>query len=419
MHATHRLPGLVLVDHWFGVPLDHAEPSGPKIQVFAREAVRPGSENLPWLVFFQGGPGFEAPRPLDLSGWIKRATRDYRVLLLDQRGTGRSAPVTFETLTHMTGRQQADYLRHFRSDAIVQDAELIRRELLGTDGKWSVLGQSYGGFCTTRYLSVAPESLREAFITGGLPRLVGHADDVYRQTYPTARRKNELFYERYPDDVAKAREIADYLADNHVELPCGDRLTVRKFQQLGMHFGMSDGFEKVHYLLETALPGHPGYTFLRGFETALEFDTHPIFAILHEMCYTQAEASNWSAHRVRDEFPDFDATSGGPLLFTGEMIYPWMFEEYRTLRPLQEPAEILATTSDWPVLYDPEALRNNTVPCAAAVYTNDMYVPRAFSMETAETIAGIRVWETDEYEHNGLRADGERVLGKLIDLLRS
>jgi len=47
-----------------------------------------------------------------------------------------------------------------------------------------------------------------------------------------------------------------------------------------------------------------------------------------------------------------------------------------------------------------------------------MYVERALSEETASTIRGIRVWVTNEYEHNGLRSDGEKVLGRLIDMLR-
>jgi hypothetical protein len=38
--------------------------------------------------------------------------------------------------------------------------------------------------------------------------------------------------------------------------------------------------------------------------------------------------------------------------------------------------------------------------------------------ETAVAIRGLRPWITDEYEHNGLRADGERVLGRLLDLVR-
>ena len=53
---------------------------------------------LPWLVFFQGGPGFGASRPDTNSGWLKRALQEFRVLLLDGRGTGRSTPVTHQTL---------------------------------------------------------------------------------------------------------------------------------------------------------------------------------------------------------------------------------------------------------------------------------------------------------------------------------
>jgi hypothetical protein len=39
-------------------------------------------------------------------------------------------------------------------------------------------------------------------------------------------------------------------------------------------------------------------------------------------------------------------------------------------------------------------------------------------METAASIRRLRPWVTNEYEHNGLRADGERVLGRLIDLVK-
>ena len=138
--------------------------------MFAREAVarRRERDELPWLVFFQGGPGFEAARPFKPSSpsWLERALEDYRVLLLDQRGTGRSTPVG--TLAELSPEEQADYLKHFRADGIVRDAELIRGEL-GVE-RWSVLGQSFGGFCVTRYLSAVPEGLAEAFITAACRR---------------------------------------------------------------------------------------------------------------------------------------------------------------------------------------------------------------------------------------------------------
>ena len=66
----------------------------------------------------------------------------------------------------------------------------------------------------------------------------------------------------------------------------------------------------------------------------------------------------------------------------------------------------------------PIGCARNEVPVAATIYVNDLYVERDFAEETAATIRGLRPWMTDEFEHNGLRADGERVLGRLIDLVR-
>lgn len=423
--VTHRLPGLVLTDHTFTVPLDHAAPIGLQIDVFAREVVAATREQdkLPWLVFFQGGPGFESPRPTGKSGWLKRALQDYRVLLLDQRGTGRSTPLTAQTLARFdTAQAMANYMKHFRADAIIQDAEWIRRALLGERERWTVLGQSYGGFCITHYLSVAPDALKAVITTGGLPPLERPVDEVYRATYRRVLEQNRRYYERYPGDVEHAQAIMRYLSRHTVELPTGDRLSPRRFQQLGMGFGASDGFEEVHYLLEEAFVAGSGgqelsYGFLRGFENTQSFDTNPIYAILHEAIYCQHAASRWSAERVRSEYPAFAPMPDQPVLFTGEMIYPWMFDEYRSLRPLKVAAEILADYAGWPALYDTAVLRANTVPCVAAIYYDDMYVERSFAEETAQTIRGTRVWLTNEYEHNALRADGEALLNRLLGML--
>jgi pimeloyl-ACP methyl ester carboxylesterase len=422
--VTHRLPGMLLTDHFFSVPLEHANPGGETLTVYAREVVAPrrASDKLPWLVFFQGGPGYQGPRPPANAGWLPRALQEYRVLLLDDRGTGRSTPVTYQTLERRGDAQAvADYLKFFRADSIIQDAELIRHELIG-DEPWSVLGQSYGGFCITHYLSAAPGGLREAILTGGLPSLTRTADDVYRATYRRVIDKNERYYERYPDDAAVARQIVDALNSREVLLPCGDRLSARRFQTLGGIFGDSAGFEQVHYWLEEAFVDGPAgpelsYGFLHAVENAHRFETNPIYVLLQEACYTQADASNWSAERIRAEYPEFDLSPDRPVFFTGEMMYPWMFDEYRFLRPLKEAAEILAAYDGWPRLYDPAVLRANTVSCAAAMYYNDMYVERAFSEETARTIRGLKVWATNEYEHNGLRADGDKVLGRLLGML--
>jgi pimeloyl-ACP methyl ester carboxylesterase len=167
----------------FTVPLDHSRPDGPTIEVLAREVVAATKveADLPWLIYLQGGPGGASPRPMSASGWIGRATQDYRVLLLDQRGTGRSTAVTARTASTRTPAELAAYLRHFRADSIVRDAELIRAQL-SPDKPWTTLGTSYGGFITLTYLSLAPEGLKTCLITGGLPGLDTIADDVYSRT---------------------------------------------------------------------------------------------------------------------------------------------------------------------------------------------------------------------------------------------
>jgi pimeloyl-ACP methyl ester carboxylesterase len=412
----------VLTDHVFAVPLDHGAPGGERIEVFAREVAAAGKTgaDLPWLLFLQGGPGFGGPRLSGRASWLKVALENYRVLLLDQRGTGRSTPVTRHSLAARgSAGDQARYLSMFRADAIVADAELIRRELGGAP--WSVLGQSFGGFCTVTYLSKAPDGLREAFITGGLPGLAATADDVYRKTYPKVRAKTLAHYARYPGDVDQARRVARHLAGTQVLLPDGAPFTVAAFQTLGGMLGQSTGSDELHYLLEGAFDGDRiGDAFLHEVYGHLTFATGPLYAALHEACYGQGAATRWSAQRIRAEFPGFDsgpALEGAePLLFTGEMIYPWMFEQDPVLRPFQEAADLVAEFADWPPLYDAARLATNEVPVAAALYFDDMYVPRELSVPTAEAIRGLRPWVTNEHEHDGLRVSNGAVLRRLIDL---
>jgi pimeloyl-ACP methyl ester carboxylesterase len=406
--TTLATPGLVLTEHELDVPLDHADPGGERITVFAREVADPDGRERPLLVFFQGGPGFEASRPTrhpSSPGWLDRALRDFRVLLLDQRGTGRSSPIG--ALEGRTPAEQARYLTHFRADAIVRDAEAFR-EALGVD-RWSVLGQSFGGFCVTSYLSLAPEGLREAFVTGGLPPLGARIDEVYRATYKRSLDRSRAYYERYPDDRARVRALHERLATDAIVLPTGDRLSSARLRQVGHMLGMSGGAEQLHYLLELD-PDSRG--FRHDVEAAVSFGRNPIYAILHEASWADGGTTRWSAQRLLP-----DAYDEAPELFAGEHIYPWMFEDFGELAPLKEAAELLAE-QEWPRLYDPERLRENEVPAAAAIYANDMYVERTFSEETAAAIRGLRPWLTSELEHNALRVDGDRVLGRLIDMTR-
>ncbi|MFJ2378104.1 alpha/beta fold hydrolase [Streptomyces sp. NPDC087769] len=427
--SSYRHPGIVFTDRYFTVPLDHSDPGGEQIEVFGREAVASGrtGEELPWLVYLEGGPGFGARRFVGTEAWLGRAVQEFRVLLLDQRGTGLSTPANRQTLPLRGGpREQADYLTRFRSDSIVRDCELIRPQLTGGE-PWTVLGQSFGGFCAVRYLSAAPEGLKAVLITGGLPSLDAHADDVYRAAYPRIERKVAAHYARYPQDVERAREITAHLLEHPID-SAGHRLTAEGFQSLGIMLGGGSGSHQLHYLLENAFVRTPhgtelSDTFQEAVRTASSFAGHPLYALLHEAIYGQDERpTDWSAERVRAEFAQFDAAAAlkgdGPVLFTGESIHPWHFEVDPALRPLRETAGLLAARTDWAPLYDTERLAANQVPVAAAVYHDDMYVDTEHALRTAASIRGLRTWVTNEFEHDGLRAGGPRVLDRLLALVR-
>jgi pimeloyl-ACP methyl ester carboxylesterase len=406
MTNSYRVPGAILTEREHRLPLDHGQPDGRTISVFTREVADPEGRDRPYLLFLQGGPGMEATRPTSPpSGWMKRALRDFRVLLLDQRGTGRSTPVD----SHVPGdtaQEQAEYLTHFRADSIVRDAELIRLEL--GSGPWSVLGQSFGGFTSLTYLSNAPEGLREAFLTGGLSPIGRPVDDVYAATYVRTLEKNRSYFARYPEDRARARDILRRLADEDIRLASGDRLTPGRFRQLGLWLGDDHGFELLHHVLELPFGSN---AFLYDSEHGVRFQRNPLYATLHESSYADGVATRWSAERL---LPDEIEAEG---FFTAEHVFRWMWDEYAALRPQKDAAMLLAE-HPWPRLYDAGRLAANDVPVAATIYVNDLYVERAFAEETAAQVRGLRPWITSEYEHSALRSDGERVLDRLIDLAR-
>jgi pimeloyl-ACP methyl ester carboxylesterase len=396
------------VDHVITVPLDHDRPDGRTIEVYAREIAASDGRDLPYLVYLQGGPGYEAPRPTDrpLSpSWLGRALKDFRVIMLDQRGTGRS---TSYGSPGTDPSADAEYLSHFRADAIVRDGECLR-EHLGAR-RWSLLGQSFGGYCNLHYLSVAPDSLREVFFTGGLPPVGRPADDVYSATFETMRELNRRFHQRFPQTVTRLRELLDRCDAGDIRTLDGEPISRRLMRTIGHPLGLDGGADRLHHLLELGF-GSPA--FRHDVAALMPFvSRNPLYAVLHESSYADGGPTNWSADRVQPD--DF---RGESLLLTGEHLFPWHFEDESGLRPYREVAAELAGR-DWPRLYDADLLNQVDVPCAAVIYADDPYVDRRFSEETAELLPGMHRWLTDEYLHNGLGTDGNRVLDRLIGLAR-
>ncbi|MGK2349753.1 alpha/beta fold hydrolase [Actinomyces sp. W5033] len=413
--------GLLTREHHLTVPLDRSGagdtwPDGSTtLTVYAREVTRAGHGVTapdplarPALVFLQGGPGCESPRPSADAGlgWLGAVLEHYRVILLDQRGTGRSTPIDHPGAGG-DDAGTARLLTHMRADEIVEDCEDLRRAL-GIE-RWSLLGQSFGGFCCVRYLSAHADSLERVHVTGGLPAVGRPIDEVYTLTYEAMRLRSEEYYARYPGDRDRVAALVEASARGELRDPHGVSVGPQRVRSLGSLLGASGGMDALHHLLER----DPGSWALRcDLVDSLAFTPrNPLYAVIHESCWADGGSTAWAAERVRPAAFDAD-----PTLLTGEHITPRMIEDDPLLRPWLAVAEALADTV-WPRLYDEQALGAAAgVSGAAAVYARDVYVPLETSLATAALVPGLRTWVTSEYEHNGSRASGGEVFRRLVAL---
>ncbi|MDF7664023.1 alpha/beta fold hydrolase [Bifidobacterium sp. ESL0763] len=436
--AKYYVPGLAVEDHSIKVPLDWRINTvgkgftGETLSLFYRVVCAPehAGDDLPLLVFLQGGPGGAGPRPLNPTsdGWLAEAIKHFRVVLPDQRGTGRSSCVDSNAMGRIEGaREQAEYLKFFLAGSIVRDFEHLRRTAF--DGrKWVTLGQSYGGFLTLAYLSLYPEAVTASFTTGGIPHVPANAREVYEHTFPRMERKTRLYYQRYPQDIERVATVADRLASRRgrdaITLPNGDPLTVERLQTLGSDFGMQPSPERLHWLMDTAFASGNGIAnvhaplgdqFLASVMQATA--STPLYWPLQEFIYADGELDEpigWAAQQVRDEHPEF-AVDHRPLLFTGEAMFPWMFEQERALRPFRAAMDVLMADTHFGKVYDPLRLKRNEVPLQAAVYYDDMYVDSGMQLDTLSRVGNSHAWVTNEYQHDGIHHGG-RVFDHLYRL---
>jgi len=275
------------------------------------------------MLYLQGGPGFGCAAPISglslastssswaaavlLGGKITNSNgqRFQRIVLMDQRGTGKSSAICKQSLMKLfpdlflldakneggegtvvgegiggdsnarmmllqarqqTGVKEAtDYLSLFRADSIVRDAEWIREALtnpfpsVDDDGNdtaavkgpqpWGgALGQSFGGFCLMTYLSSISNPPELIYFTGGIAPMNTPVREVYDKLWLRVRQRSWKYYEQYPGDVAMVKKIVRTLlshekngANNLIKLPSGGILTARRFLQIGLVLGGSPG----------------------------------------------------------------------------------------------------------------------------------------------------------------------------------
>jgi len=264
-------------------------------------------------------------------------------------------------------------------------------------------------------------------LAGGLAPLDKNPDRVYASLIPILRKRNEIYYRKYPQDVKRVRDILTYLEANEVILPNSGQLTVNRWLHLGVRFGMTGGIDHVHQIVfritnDLELFGRLTFKTLQTIESSYPFDGNPIYAILHEPVYCDGQAPKWSAARVVANHPEFSwahvkgLADTEPIYFYGEMVFPNAFDDYVNLRPLKGAAEILANDNTWGPVYDLDQLRKNEVKVTAATYFDDLYVEFGLSQETAAVIKNTEQYITNQLYHDGVRADSKDVMKRLFKI---
>jgi pimeloyl-ACP methyl ester carboxylesterase len=416
---------MIVTPHRISVPVDWNEPSGPQISVHAREVVaaeKAGDPNVPPIVWFQGGPGHEVAFPEHRGSWLEQLLTRYRVLLLDQRGTGMSTPLDARALPFADPVVCATYLCNFRQDSIIRDADRLRATLYGEDSDWYVFGQSFGGFCSLTYLSQLPEHLLGVIITGGFAPVLHETEEICTRLFNHVSTRNADYYARFSMDAGRVRRIVDHLETNIEVDGHGQRVSARRFLMLGVKLGLQHGAAELHGIVERADNDLEQLGMLSGvvhehIAGVMSPATNPIYTVLHEAAYSNGPATRWAAERARTADSRYAIDAQPAPCFTGEAVFPWMLEELPPLQPLREVADVLAEHEGWAPLYDIDKLRANRVPVVGTLYWDDEYVERAMALETTSLLGNCRPWITNEYEHGAYRVDPQRVGARLFSML--
>jgi len=444
---SYTIDGLRITEHQCQVPLVHPTINYPlsvqklnhfpeTITLFAREIQldsmsnsRESISDLNIVLYLNGGPGYESPLPVSASSgtMLGELLKLYdRVVYFDQRGTGKSDGISVDSLVSLGNEmEQMQYLLYFRADSIIEDAEILRTLIYGSTKKWTVLGQSFGGFCVVTYLSKYQNSLKNALITGGIPPIPQSntsqhpSRSVYEQLLPKVVRQMNRFYHKFPEDEQILTRIGEELDTREYFTPAGNQLTFELFQTIGLRYlGSAHGFTALHFLLQRAFESDErlSFYFLSQIDTMIPFAMNPLYALLHEACYADGYGkTEWAAERAKKQNPLFESKERRYLC--AEQVFPHHFENIKQLKAVRKAADLLARYEEWTKLYDVETLKHNTVPVVAFTYVNDLYVDFELSMKSADLIQGIQLLISNEFTHGAVRDAASVIIPKMHAVL--
>ncbi|TAG47459.1 MAG: alpha/beta fold hydrolase [Betaproteobacteria bacterium] len=181
------------------VPEDHQKPASTQLDIFV--AVLPALAQRPEpdpLFIFAGGPGQAASDLGRLASTMNDIRKSRDIVLVDQRGTGKSKTVTCEGTSNEGKDPVAEVLSNdvtsaekawtkcmatlkgnpatHRTDDYIDDLELVRKAL--GYRSINVWGGSYGSRVALRYMKRFPSSIRSAVLDGVAPTALRLPDDA-------------------------------------------------------------------------------------------------------------------------------------------------------------------------------------------------------------------------------------------------
>lgn len=235
------------------VPLDYVEPDGATLELFvavvAAHTPTPASDALTVIA---GGPGQASSEFFALlGGAFGRIQRQRDILVVDQRGTGRSLrmdcempedPSLLEDAEQRIPEIVAECLaslpadpRHFTTSAAVRDLELIR-QALGYP-QLNLYGVSYGTRVAQHYARRYPASTRSLILDAVLPADVALGPDIatlaqatFDQTMARCQ-ADEACARRFPDVAERLPNLLAGLDTLPATLTIADPLTGRPVQR--------------------------------------------------------------------------------------------------------------------------------------------------------------------------------------------
>jgi pimeloyl-ACP methyl ester carboxylesterase len=196
------------------VPEDPERPDGPQVKLFvARIASQSANPRPDPLLLIAGGPGQgTVDFYLEARGAFEQVRRERELILVDQRGTGRSAEGFTCTVPENLALETAGApaleafidacvadLRHdpklYSTSVAVRDLDRVRAAL-GVE-QWNVYGISYGTRVAQHYLKRFPDRVRAIALDGVVPPDLALGPDVALE----AQRALDRIFERCADDA--------------------------------------------------------------------------------------------------------------------------------------------------------------------------------------------------------------------------